>query len=174
MYPPFVKFTDFLHWVAREYSNDDFARPYVYEAVGNKRATAAARALYVNQANSSESNCEIQRSKDDTCIVHKMAKHSTKECKSFRELQFYEKKRLVMKHGRCFSCLGRHLQAECTDREKGDICQGKHCAAMHKSYNRNERTTATAAVTEANVEEVDNSMDRRAMDTRVMHIAHKD
>ena len=66
------------------------------------------------------------------CLVHGSANHDTEQCNAFDALSYSEKKTILYKNGRCFRCLGKHVQANCQVTPECSHCQGPHITVLHK------------------------------------------
>ena len=72
-----------------------------------------------------------ERSYSASCPVHPHSKHSLSDCYAFVKLPYDEKKTILEKNGRCFRCLGSHMQLNCNETVTCSICNDNHHTSMH-------------------------------------------
>ncbi|XP_070526107.1 uncharacterized protein [Cardiocondyla obscurior] len=71
--------------------------------------------------------------------------HFLQKCERYQEMNFKQRKNLLIKKRRCFNCLGAHNMIQCRSTRQCQLCAKKHHTFLHCQDTKNRTTTAPAS-----------------------------
>lgn len=176
---PFIDLVSFLSAKIKKYSLPSYkASPWVVNTDksgknpsynhNTVKKISNANSFQTDKVSKPEASAPVDKqgsqSHQNKCILHAEGKHDLKDCRVFSNKPYDEKRKLCFQSGLCYSCLGRHRQADCSGTQKCSTCNGKHLSVMH-----NERVTAKKQTdnNEKSDSPNDNSQDKSSLCTAI-------
>ena len=154
--PP--KLTDFISYLDKKYSelsDPAYDKSACFQVKNKPRSTTTLKTDTFNdgasESASSDTSIETPQILDaDICPLHPNAAHILRDCNAFKKMSYDDKRIHILKHEKCFICLGNHLKRNCKSNVSCDICKRRHLTLIHANFSNRDKENVQSKSSSSN------------------------